>query len=315
MKKILVLLFLGLSLAVAASAQTQAVAKAGDPAVTVVNRDGKSFTFTVADLAKLSRQQIKAKDHDGKEIAFEGVSVTDVLKLAGVKLGGDTLRGKRLAEYLLVEAKDNYHAVFSLTEFDPEFTDTMILLADKADGKPLDEKSGPWQMIVPNQKKHARWVRQVTKLTVKAAEVNAAVVGKTTAAEDKDAIYEAVFRVILKRQLFQNGVPQLNYYLLVEDKKDPSDILLSRLNDLGPRLRKGSESFISEKEGSVVRDKKTKKQGARFVIYRLERVSNDEVKVGAGDEEGNMAAFSCTYFLKREGDKWIMAKAEQCAIS
>jgi hypothetical protein len=315
MKKFLIVLFLGLSLAAAASAQTQPAAKAADPALTVVNGEGKSFAFTAADLAKLSRQQIKAKDHDGKEIVFEGASVADVLKLAGVKLGGDTMRGKRLAEYLLVEAKDSYHAVFSLTEFDPEFTDTIILLADKADGKPLDEKSGPWQMIVPNQKKHARWVRQVTKLTVKTADVNAAAVVKTTAAEDKDAIYEAVFRIILKRQLFENGGPQLNYYLLVEDKKDPSDILMSRLNDLGLRLRKGSESFISEKEGSMVRDKKTKKQGARFVIYRLERVSSDEVKVGAGDEEGNMAAFSCTYFLKREGDKWVMAKAEQCVIS
>jgi Oxidoreductase molybdopterin binding domain len=111
--------------------------------------------------------QTKAKDHDGKEIGFEGVSVADVLKLAGVQLGGDTMRGKRLAEYLLVEAKDNYKAVFSLTEFEPDFTDTVIVLADKADGKPLDEKSGPWQIIVPNQKKHARWVREVSKLTVK----------------------------------------------------------------------------------------------------------------------------------------------------
>jgi hypothetical protein len=48
-------------------------------------------------LAKLSRQQIKAKDHDGKEILFEGGSVAEVLKLAGVKLGGDTMRGKRVA--------------------------------------------------------------------------------------------------------------------------------------------------------------------------------------------------------------------------
>ena len=91
--------------------------------------------------------------------------------------------------------------------------------------------------------------------------------------------------------------------------------MLTRLSDLGRPLKKGSESFISEKEGSMVRDKKTKKQGALFVIYRLEWVNKNEVKVGAGDEEGNMAAFSCTYFLKREGDKWVMARAEQCAIS
>ena len=169
MKKVLTILFFAFSLAIAASAQTQA-GKPGDPALMVVNEEGKFFVFTVADLAKLSRAQTKAKDHDGKEIVFEGVSVADVLKLAGVKLGGDTMRGKRIAEYLLVEAKDSYRAVFSLTEFDPEFTDAIILLADKADGKALDEKTGPWQIIVPNQNKHARWVRQVIKLSIHTAQ-------------------------------------------------------------------------------------------------------------------------------------------------
>jgi hypothetical protein len=149
-------------------AQTVA-ANAKTDSLTVVNEEGKTFAFTAADLAKLGRQQSKAKDHDGKEVLFEGVSVADVLKLAGVKLGGDTMRGKRVAQYLVIEAKDNYKAVFSLTEFDPEFTDAIILLADTADGKALADKSGPWQIVVPNQKKHARWVRQVAKLSIKTA--------------------------------------------------------------------------------------------------------------------------------------------------
>jgi hypothetical protein len=161
-------LFVGSS--VPALAQTAAQTAAPKTAsLIVINEEGKNFEFFAADLAKLSRQQTKAKDHEGKEILFEGVSVADVLKLAGVKLGGDTMRGKRVAQYLLVEAKDNYKAVFSLTEFDPEFTDAVILLADTADGKALGDKSGPWQIVVPNQKKHARWVRQVSRLSIKTA--------------------------------------------------------------------------------------------------------------------------------------------------
>jgi hypothetical protein len=138
--------------------------------LTVVNAEGKSFEFTAADLAKLPRKQAAGKDHDGKDMQFDGYNMTDVLKLAGVKLGDGTLRGKRLAEYLLVDAADNYHAVFSMTEFDPEFTDVVILLADKSNGKSLDAKYGSWQLIVPNQKAHARWVHQVVKLSVKVAQ-------------------------------------------------------------------------------------------------------------------------------------------------
>lgn len=151
-----------------ATAQTAEKAKPKD-ALTIVNLESKSFEFTARDFAKLTRQKLKAKDHDGKEVEYEGVVLADVLNLAGVKLGNRQVRGKRLAEFLVVEAKDGYKAIFSLTEFDPDFTDSIILLADKIDGKPLNEEHGYWHMIVPNQKRHGRWVRQIVKITIKTA--------------------------------------------------------------------------------------------------------------------------------------------------
>jgi hypothetical protein len=56
--------------------------------------------------------------------------------------------------------------VFALPELDPGFTDRVILLADKGDGHPLDGKEGPFRIIVPGEKRMARWVRQVTILRV-----------------------------------------------------------------------------------------------------------------------------------------------------
>jgi hypothetical protein len=32
------------------------------------------------------------------------------------------------------------------------------------DGKALSENNGPYQIIVPNDKKHGRWVRQVKSI-------------------------------------------------------------------------------------------------------------------------------------------------------
>lgn len=50
----------------------------------------------------------------------------------------------RLSACLLVEAADGYRAVLALPESDPAFTDRVILLADRADGHPLDNKEGPF---------------------------------------------------------------------------------------------------------------------------------------------------------------------------
>jgi hypothetical protein len=70
------------------------------------------------------------------------------------------------ASSVLVEAADKYQVVFALPELDSLFTDRVILLADTCDGKPLPEKNGPLQIIVPDEKRHARWVRQVKSLTI-----------------------------------------------------------------------------------------------------------------------------------------------------
>jgi hypothetical protein len=84
---------------------------------------------------------------------------------AGVTFG-DSLRGKRLASCLLVEAADGYRVAFALPELDPAFTDRVILLADRADGHPLDDKEGPFRIVIPSEKRMARWVRQVIALKV-----------------------------------------------------------------------------------------------------------------------------------------------------
>jgi hypothetical protein len=56
--------------------------------------------------------------------------------------------------------------VLALPELDPEFTDRVVLLADKVDGHPLASKDGPFRIVIPGEKRMARWVRQVTLLKV-----------------------------------------------------------------------------------------------------------------------------------------------------
>lgn len=158
---------LGIFLLLAASISAQRVeAKAAPFILKVEAPNAKPLELAAADLAKLPRKEVRGKDHDGKESVYSGVELREILKLAGVKFGKD-LRGTAIAQFLVVEAADNYKAVFSLTELDPEFTEDVIILADLQDGKPLSEKDGKYQVIVPKEKRHARWVRQVTALKVR----------------------------------------------------------------------------------------------------------------------------------------------------
>jgi hypothetical protein len=65
-----------------------------------------------------------------------------------------------------VKAADSYQVVFALPELDPAFNDKQILLAFLRNSKTLDDKEGPYRLVIPDEKRMARWVRQVTTLKV-----------------------------------------------------------------------------------------------------------------------------------------------------
>jgi glucose/arabinose dehydrogenase len=145
------------------------VRSAGKPRpLTVTGAFGKTITVSDDVWRELPRREIKVKDPKGKAATYGGVLLADVLGLAGVKFGKE-LRGPLLANYLLVEAADGYRVVFALPEVDPAYTDNVILLADRRNGEPLDAKEGPYRLVVPHERMHARWVRQVTRLVVQRA--------------------------------------------------------------------------------------------------------------------------------------------------
>jgi hypothetical protein len=125
---------------------------------------GKQVVLARADIEALPH--VKATTSaSGESATFEGVALEAALEKAGVAFG-QTLKGKRLASCLLVEAADGYTVVIALPEIDPAFTDKEFVLAFLKDGKPLDEKEGPYRIVIPDEKRMARWVRQVTTLKI-----------------------------------------------------------------------------------------------------------------------------------------------------
>ena len=126
---------------------------------------GKQLVVTRADLEALPRVKASASEHGSAAVTFEGATLESVLEKAGFVFG-ESMKGKRLASCLLVEAADGYRVVIALPELDPAFTSKQILLAFLRDGKPLAEKEGPYRIVIPDEKRMARWVRQVTTLKI-----------------------------------------------------------------------------------------------------------------------------------------------------
>lgn len=146
--------------------------RAQSPAsIELIGLRGQHRTLAAADVAALPHRELSASAHQmsGK---FFGVSLADVLRLVDVP-HGDSLRGPALATYVLIEAGDGYRALFALAELDAGFTDKVVLLADRKDGAALSAKDGPFQLIVPDEKRPARWVRQVKRIRIVSIPVGA----------------------------------------------------------------------------------------------------------------------------------------------
>ena len=141
--------------------------------LTVQNEDGKQTVLTRAEIEALPHVKVTTAAA-GNSSTFESVSLRAVLERAGVGFG-ETLKGKRLASCLLVEAADGYRVVIALPEIDSAFSDKQMVLAFSKDGKPLDPKEGPYRLVIPDEKRMARWVRQVTALKIVSVECGSTV--------------------------------------------------------------------------------------------------------------------------------------------
>jgi hypothetical protein len=134
------------------------------PSITVTGTSAEPLLITAADLAQMPRATVTTTN-GGIETRYEGVWLYEILKRAGVQLG-EALRGKALTTYVLAEAQDGYQVVFSVGELDPGLTDGQVLLADKANGKPLFGDNGAFRIVAPGDKRPARSVRMLTKLEI-----------------------------------------------------------------------------------------------------------------------------------------------------
>ncbi len=132
-------------------------------ALRVIGAAPNHLALGLADIAMLPHLTVRVTTEKGVATEYEGVPIAEILRKAGAPLGKD-LRGPYLALGVVAGAPDGYRVLFSLAEIDPAFSSRVIILADRRDGKQLDNHEGPLRIIVPGDQRGARWIRAVNTL-------------------------------------------------------------------------------------------------------------------------------------------------------
>jgi hypothetical protein len=130
----------------------------------------KSKTIDIAVLKSMPHKTVTIHNpHENADETYSGVVLMDLLVSLGVPHGKD-LHGKALSAYVVATGSDGYEAVLALAEVDPEFHPGEVIVADSMDGKPLDAKTGPFRLVVTEDKRPARSVHSLVSIEVKQAE-------------------------------------------------------------------------------------------------------------------------------------------------
>ncbi len=149
--------------AVLAAVSNSLVAAQAPVAKLSITGDVKTpLALTPAEVKAMPRTTVTIKDA-GRDVTYEGVLMSEILKKAGVTLGAG---GNTLATCVLASASDGYDAVFSIGEIDPALTANQVIVADTMDGKPLAANLGTFKIVAPRDLRGARGVRMLDSLKV-----------------------------------------------------------------------------------------------------------------------------------------------------
>ena len=146
-----------------------ATAAARANVLTITVGPGERGVYMPQTLKDLQHVTLTIFDHHtNANETYSGVPLMDLLAKLGVPHGAG-LHGKALAGYVVATGADGYRSVVALAEIDPEFHPGQVIVADGMDGKPLGA-TGPFRLIVSEDKRPARSVRNLISVELKTAE-------------------------------------------------------------------------------------------------------------------------------------------------
>lgn len=127
--------------------------------------DGNSVTLSPEEFAALPHKTVSVfNSHSKANEQYAGVPLTDLLAKVGVPRG-EQVKGKVFLTGIVAEGTDHYKVLYALAEVDPSIHAGDVVVADSVDGHKL-EKDGAFKMVSTEEKRPARWVRNLTSIAV-----------------------------------------------------------------------------------------------------------------------------------------------------
>jgi hypothetical protein len=127
---------------------------------------GKTKTLSVADFKALPHVTVKVHNgHNDKDESYSGVPVKELLTMVEPAKGeGPKVSGNM--QVVIAGATDNFHVAITLCDTNPDCRNGQAIVADALDGAPLTT-DGAFKLVLTEDKKPARWARNLESLTVK----------------------------------------------------------------------------------------------------------------------------------------------------
>jgi hypothetical protein len=127
--------------------------------------DGKSIILSPEEFAALPHKSVSVFNaHSKINEKYSGVALTELLAKVGVPLG-EQVKGRLFLTGIVAEGTDHYDVLYALAEVDSSIHAGEVLVADSVDDHKL-EKDGAFKMISTEEKRPARWVRNLASITV-----------------------------------------------------------------------------------------------------------------------------------------------------
>lgn len=120
--------------------------------------------IAAATLAALPQHVAEAFFHGGAQ-RCTGPRLDAVLASAGVASGVE-LRGEALRQVVRAEGADGYAVVFAVGDLDPLLGNATVVVARQCNGKDLVADEGPYRLLADGDRRGARSVRQLVRLSV-----------------------------------------------------------------------------------------------------------------------------------------------------
>jgi hypothetical protein len=135
--------------------------------LTLTGLSGKTKTVTPADFKTMPHVTVLVHNtHAQKDETYSGVPVKDLLALvAPAKEEGPKVSNNIVI--VVAGATDNFHVAITLCDTNPECRSGQAIVADTLDGAPI-AADGAFKLILTEDKKPARWARNLSSLTVRA---------------------------------------------------------------------------------------------------------------------------------------------------